>query len=136
MWILLFSLIFQKNMTQISLEINGLETSKGRVELAIFNSSETFLDEKKYFKHLSMPIESGQKSVVFDLELPAGEYAFSAFHDENGNGKLDKNWVGIPTEAYGFSNNFKAKWGAPSWEKTRFFIEKGAKSMEIKVEKW
>jgi uncharacterized protein (DUF2141 family) len=123
-------------MTQITLEITNLESSNGRVELAIFNSAETFLDEKKYFKHLSLPINSEQKSVVFDLELPSGEYAFSVFHDENGNGKLDKNWLGIPTEAYGFSNNFKAKWGAPSWEKTRFLIGNEAKSMDIRVEKW
>ena len=49
-------------------------------------------------------------------ELEEGKYAVAVFHDENKNGKLDKNYLGIPTEVYGFSNNARRTFSAPSFE--------------------
>ena len=49
-------------------------------------------------------------------EIPAGEYAISIFHDENKDTKLNKNFFGIPTEDYGFSNNPKIRFGPPSFK--------------------
>lgn len=120
----------------ITLEITGISANGGQVQVAVFNSEATFLDEKKYFKLVGQPVVNGQKTMTFSLDLPPGDYAISAFHDENGNGKLDKNWVGIPTEPYGFSNNFIAKWGKPTWEKTRFSSEKTGGKLRVNLEKW
>jgi len=53
-------------------------------------------------------------------DIPLGAYALAVVHDENMNGKLDTNWLGIPTEGYGFSNEAKALLGAPSFSATRF----------------
>jgi uncharacterized protein (DUF2141 family) len=67
--------------------------------------------------------------------LPAGNYAVSAYQDLNGNGKLDKNLVGIPSEPYGFSNNARPKFRAPNWDETRFELRADTQ-IEIKLEKW
>jgi uncharacterized protein (DUF2141 family) len=47
------------------------------------------------------------KSAVVLTNLDPGQYAIILFHDENGNGKLDRNALGVPTEPYGFSNNVR-----------------------------
>ncbi len=49
-------------------------------------------------------------------DLPAGRYALSLFHDENGNGKLDSNVAGIPIERYGFSRDARGRMGAPDFD--------------------
>ena len=51
--------------------------------------------------------------------LQAGDYAFALYHDANGNGKLDRNPVGMPTEDYAFSNNAMGKRGAPRFDDAR-----------------
>ena len=53
-------------------------------------------------------------------DIPPGTYALAVIHDENSNGKLDTNWLGIPTEGYGFSNDAKALLGAPSFAAASF----------------
>jgi uncharacterized protein (DUF2141 family) len=135
-FLFVFLLYLKSKTTQTTLEITNLQSQNGRVEIAVFNQENCFLDEKKYFLRLTLGIEPGKKSIQTTLDLPPGEYAISVFHDENNNKKLDKNWVGIPTEPYGFSNNFKAKWGAPTWEKTRFSVGKTTQNLSIRVEKW
>jgi uncharacterized protein (DUF2141 family) len=54
-----------------------------------------------------------------------GTYAISVMHDENDNRKLDKNFFGVPTEGYGVSNNHTRALSAPTWEESRFTVEKG-----------
>jgi uncharacterized protein (DUF2141 family) len=53
-------------------------------------------------------------------DIPPGTYALAVIHDENMNGKLDTNMLGIPTEGYGFSNNAKALLGTPSFSAASF----------------
>jgi len=54
--------------------------------------------------------------------LPAGDYAMRAFHDLNGNGQMDTNPFGMPTEPYAFSNNARGNMGPASWERARFAV--------------
>ena len=68
-------------------------------------------------------------------DLPAGQYAVSCYHDLNGNGVLDKNWFGIPSEPYGFSNDARPSFRAPTWEESRFYWN-GADVVNIKIDSW
>jgi uncharacterized protein (DUF2141 family) len=63
--------------------------------------------------------------------LPEGEYAVSLFVDENSNGKMDKNAIGIPTEAYGFSNDASGNFGPPSFEQAKFVVGKDKAAITI-----
>jgi uncharacterized protein (DUF2141 family) len=54
-------------------------------------------------------------------DVPEGTYAVVAFQDENGNGKVDRNFLGIPTEKIGFSNN-PSLWGAPRFSDSKFVL--------------
>lgn len=53
-------------------------------------------------------------------DIPPGTYALVVIHDENMNGKLDRNVLGIPTEGYGFSNDPKSVFHAPSFSAASF----------------
>jgi uncharacterized protein (DUF2141 family) len=63
------------------------------------------------------------KVVLVYRNLPAGKYAVSVFHDENGNGKLDANLVGMPTEPYGFSRDARGLVGPPSFADAAFDLQ-------------
>jgi len=57
--------------------------------------------------------------------VPSGTWAVLAYHDENGNKKLDTNFVGMPTEGYGFSNGAKARFGPPSFKDAAIAVGEG-----------
>lgn len=65
-------------------------------------------------------------------DIPYGDYPIKLYHDENGNKKLDKNFVGIPREPYGFSNNARGTLSAPEFAKARFALDAANKAIEIK----
>ena len=67
------------------------------------------------------------------MNVPDGVYAVSVFHDENMNQKLDKNFMGVPKEGYGASNNPKKKLGPPNFSETKFQLNGTQQSLEIKL---
>jgi len=67
------------------------------------------------------------------LAIPPGTYALAVIHDENRNGKLDTNWMGIPTEGYGFSNEAKALLGPPSFSAAKFQYDGGTLNLTISL---
>ena len=71
--------------------------------------------------------------VVF-TNLPYGWYGIFLYHDENGNGKMDKNMMGIPKEAYGFSNNAKGFLGKPDYKDVKFELTSAEKQIVIKLD--
>lgn len=72
-----------------------------------------------------------QPQVVFD-HLPAGDYAVKVFHDVDGDGKMNTNPFGLPTEPYGFSNNAVGNMGPASWERARFTVS-GAVAQTLRL---
>jgi uncharacterized protein (DUF2141 family) len=57
--------------------------------------------------------------------VPPGTYAVGVMHDENANGKMDFNWLHMPAEGYGFSNNHTHAFSAPRWKESCFTLEPG-----------
>jgi len=66
-----------------------------------------------------MQIQDAQARCHF-LDIPPGTYALAVIHDENMDGKLGTNLLGVPTEGYGFSSGATASMSAPSFEAARF----------------
>ena len=64
---------------------------------------------------------SGQVVATFD-NLPAGDYAVKAFHDVNGDGEMNTNPFGMPTEPYAFSNNAVGNMGPARWDRAHFTV--------------
>ncbi|KIQ21834.1 hypothetical protein RT99_10275 [Flavobacterium sp. MEB061] len=109
---------------KLTVSVSGLKNNTGVVKVGLYNSEGTFL--KTVFKSLSSEIKNDKAVVTFE-NLPAGEYAISTYHDENNNGKLDRNAMGIPSEDYAASNNAKGFMGPPSYNDAKFVINKDSK---------
>lgn len=95
---------------------------EGTVVFLLFDSANTFGDLRDPAKTLRYPAD-GQKAYPI-LDVLPGEYALLVYYDENGNGRLDENFLGIPTEPVGFSNRYRPK-GPPSYSRASFQLEEG-----------
>jgi uncharacterized protein (DUF2141 family) len=105
----------------IHVKILNIRNNKGSIACALFESPEGF---PKKFLHFAtnimiVKIRESEASCYF-TNIPPGNYAMAVIHDENMNGKLDTNWLGIPKEGFGFSNQAKALLSAPSFSAASF----------------
>ena len=105
----------------LSIQVNNVESAKGKVNVAVYDSDEAFLSFDQVLKSNSVVAHEG--SVVLHIpDLPAGEYALAIFHDENDNGKLDTNWLGIPKEKVAFSHGKMKTFGPPKFKECAFMM--------------
>ena len=113
--------------------IGGLENDEGKVKIGLFDSKEGYSSGEKPFRGFLVAIKDKKAEYTFE-EIPYGTYAIKLYHDKNGNGKLDTNFMRIPKEPYGFSNNARRKFGPAKWDDTKFVFDAKSMSMEITVE--
>lgn len=107
----------------LTLTVADIGTNRGEVRIALFNSKKTYT--KKPIHAAVVKVEKGfARWIVTDLK--PGDYAIALFHDANGDGKMNKNLIGLPKEDYGFSNDASGTFGPPSWSKAKFTIDEGA----------
>lgn len=103
----------------------------GRIHVALYKKCEEFPDSKFMVKSL-MNECSGSCSFQFE-SVPYGGYAIAIYQDVNANDKLDTGMFGIPSEPFAFSNNFRPKFGGPSFEKCRFEFSKDKQDLQIQM---
>lgn len=109
---------------EVKLEISGIKKPIGNLLIAAYNTRENYLDESQMTQGYVIQItETG--TMTFMIDLPEGEYALAVMHDVNEDGKLNKNFFGIPTERYGFSNNARGTFGPPSFDDAKVFLTNG-----------
>lgn len=106
----------------LTLEFEATEYEDGSILCALYDSADNHMEDDKTFRAGSEEFE-GSKAKLVMKDLPQGFYSFSYYHDVDGNGKLDTNFVGIPKEPYGFSNGEKGRLGPPSFEDSKFKIQ-------------
>ena len=99
--------------------VSGVRSNAGHVLLALCDRA-TFLQETCRY-HGRVPAASGAVTLRI-AGVPPGIYAAQAFHDENDNGKIDRNFFGMPTEGMGFSNNARIRFGPPSFNDAAFTV--------------
>jgi uncharacterized protein (DUF2141 family) len=127
--------IMPASKSTFSVTFTNIQQAKGQLFIAVYDRPEAFLKDQQARLKRVVPVGS-KGSVSVDLgELPPGTYAVSSFHDVNGNGKMDKNLLGIPTEPYGFSNNARPSFRAPNWNEAKFQWN-GSQTISIRLEKW
>ncbi len=135
-FLLLLSCFSLQNPATMRLQFNNINDARGSIYVAVYDQAGKFLQEKEVRHQQIIPVSQTGELEITLTDLPAGTYAVSCFHDVNGNGKMDKNIVGIPTEPYGFSNNARPTFRAPNWDEAKFNWEPGAEAVKIRLEKW
>jgi uncharacterized protein (DUF2141 family) len=116
------------------INISGFPSSEGFAMVALHNSEESYEGgEVSAVAKTKIKVVDPKLQVVF-TNLPYGWYGVSLYHDENGNGQMDKNAMGIPKEAYGFSNNAKGFFGRPNYKEVMFQLNSDEKQIAINLD--
>jgi uncharacterized protein (DUF2141 family) len=115
--------------------IEGVKNAKGQVKVGLEKTAEEFdkgpIHEARYRGEV-VSSKEGRVEVRF-RDLPFGTYAVKSFHDEDGNGQLNTNFMGIPSEDYGFSNNARGTMGPAKFEDARFELNVAEKTITIQL---
>jgi len=121
--IFISSLFFSEpsELFYIKVNVTGFDSNAGSANIALFNKSNGFPVYGKQIQGRVVSI-SNRSCTVWFKDLSKGNYAIAVYHDENNNKKMDKNVFGAPTESYGFSNNVRPTFSAPSFDDCRFYI--------------
>ena len=117
----------------IRVEITGARNDKGQVSCALFAPGSGFPSKaESAVAHTHSAISNGSAVCEF-AGLAPGRYAVSVFHDENSNGKMDTNFIGIPKEGVGSSNDAKGRMGPPKFDAAAFQYAGGRLELRIKL---
>lgn len=114
------------DVVEFRTSVNG---DKGVVRCGLFQASGWL---KRPIRSAVAKIQAGSALCRFQ-RVPKGTYGASAFHDENSNGKLDTNFVGLPTEDYCASRNARGTFGPPSFDDAKFEFRGGTKRIEARM---
>ncbi len=114
--------------------LTNLRGGRGTCYLALFAGPEGFSrHSEQALRTLHVPV-SGPTCVFSFENLPPGSYALAVYHDENGDGKLDTNFLGIPTERYGFSNDARSMmFFPPSFAAARFVVPAAGTAISLRL---
>jgi len=121
-----------KKRGTLVVKFNGMSSNEGKVIIALCNSDANYKNHKSPFIGKQIPINNNTAVIEFE-DLPFGDYAIKAFHDEDANDDLNTNIFGIPVEDYGFSNNARSMFGPPSWQDAKFVMNDDDKVVEIEI---
>ena len=112
----------------LKVEVPDIKKMKGSVQICLFDSDENYMKNAVVCEWLE--VGSDRIEHTFN-SLTSGNYAVVVIQDLNGNKDLDTNFIGIPKEPYGFSNNPTTTFGPPSFDGASFKVESDT---EIRVE--
>lgn len=110
-----------KNAQSVTVVVSALVSTQATVWLNFYNSREGFLKRGQQTLQRAVRPE-GRTVITVPIELTQGEWAVALTQDLNNNDKLDKNFIGIPTEPYAFSNNVRPTMGPPNFDECKFMV--------------
>ena len=118
----------------LTINITGINSIKGNVYVYLYTSEEGFpIEVSKANRFKKAEVVSNSVTVIFE-NLKPGIYAVSVYQDIDANGKINKNFLGIPKEPVGVSNNAEGVMGPPKYEDAKFNLNSN-KTIEIKLNK-
>ena len=118
-----------KAQHQLKIEIAGIKKVRGKVNLCLVVEKSEFLSNCELYAEV--PVDG--KTLLYTKDnLKPGTYAVTMYHDSNGNGELDTNFLRIPKERYGFSNNARGTFGPPDYGECLFEV-KGDTTISIRL---
>lgn len=136
---ILFLIIFSFSFTQetklydLDIVVTGLKNTDGQLMISISKGKEGF-PHNNYFKQLYISDFTSPRFNLTFKDIPNGNYAVSLLHDEDSNGKMNRNLIRIPKEGFAFSRNYKVLLRAPKYEEANFDIDTIKKPVVIKLQ--
>jgi uncharacterized protein (DUF2141 family) len=127
------TLAAETGTASLTVAFNGMKSHAGAVMFSLSGSSAAYDGKAPVAGQVGMAVTGDQTSITFH-GLKPGSYAIRAFHDLNGDGKLNTNPFGIPTEPYAFSNNARGAMGPPGWDAAAFEVKAGENRQTIDID--
>jgi len=125
-------------LATLTIKITDLRNHRGELIFGVFRSADGFPTESgksvDWQVKAADATDEGAGTVTFTCRLPPGRYGASVLHDENKNGKMDKNFVGVPLEGYGVTNNPKPKTRAATFKESLFTLPAEGATLTISVQ--
>lgn len=121
----------EKGLQPVTLVLSGLSPNEGPLWVTVFSGKKAWL--KDALKELEFPREVTADTQVQEVQfqLGPGEYGLSVYHDLDSDGELKTNFIGIPREPVGMSNNAAASFGPPKYKDARFVVADQPLTLEI-----
>ena len=116
----------------LTVTVSNLTSATSPVIISVYNSKNKFLGLNTQLK--TYKVKPTSKTVSMQIkDIKYGEYAIALYQDVNNNGHIDKNFIGVPTEGYGFSNNIEPSVKAPSFTDCKFDYSASANTVKISL---
>ena len=124
LYVFLFFTAIHLNAQQSTLriEVLGIKDVKGIIQVGIYNDRDAFPKIGKEFKIVYALVSSEELEIAID-NLDQGEYSIALYQDLNKDGKCNTNFISIPQEPYGFSNNYRPIFKSPNFAQTKFSLD-------------
>ena len=104
---------------RLDLVVTDVASSQGNVTVVVYDKPGTFLKRGGRLFKVRLPIASGMAQACLGLPRP-GTYAVAVYHDADDDGKFGRNWIGLPSEGWGFSTNPPRSYGVPTFTQVAF----------------
>lgn len=121
-FILIFVAVQAHADTTVSVEIAGIGGSDGQMVVSVYDSKKSWLKRPIMQEVVSCESVGEDGTMSVEISMPAGEYAVHVYHDLDSNGKMKANFIGIPKEPTGVSNDAKGKMGPPKFRDAAFAV--------------
>lgn len=116
-------------------EIKNIQHARGTIWIGVYNSEENFLIKEKAVLKEYQVQQTGTVRVPVE-HVRFGPCAVAIMHDVNGNGDMDRNWLGIPIEPYAFSKKPASKWRLPRFREVVFDFEPEHDQLKVTLDRW
>lgn len=139
-WAVVVALLFaaadapaQAGTATLVVEVSGLRSDRGVVLGALYDSPDGWTEVGREMATCGAHVVRGRARCTIH-DLPAGTYALALLHDENENGRLDRDFIGWPQEGFGFSNGVgPSLGGAPSFVSAAFDHDGGETTLRVRA---
>ncbi len=130
--IMIFESVY-KPTASIEVKITHITHKTGQIEVYLFRNPGNFpVHKDRAYRHQSVSIGSGEVKVMF-RDVPYGEYAVSVYQDVNGNGRFDRNFIGMPAEPYALSGEPRFRFGPPLFGDCKIRVEKPLVRLQLEL---
>ena len=123
----------QEKTCDISIVIKGLKNTNGQIMISINKGPEGWPEENFIEQRIIPTFTAPDFTVIFE-DVPYGNYAVGVLHDKDKSGEMTKNFIGIPKEAYGFTQNYKVVFRAPHYEEANFDANTPELTLEVNLQ--
>lgn len=121
------------NKASLTVKVENVSAKGGEIRIGLYDAQKFVTKGAKPDAGKIVPATPGE-TIITVRDIVPGDYGVKVFQDENKNGKIDTNFIGLPVEPYGFSHDAKLKMGLPAFDAVRVALKPGENTITITLQ--